>query len=614
MAVSLAIGILCVLGAGVAAQWCAWRFRLPAIVLLFALGLVFGPGLGILHPSAAIGPLFRPAVSLAVAIIVFEGGLALDFRQWRAAGEGVLRLTVVALPINWGLGACAAHYVGHLDWGTALLFGSIIVVTGPTVVLPLLRHTKLHPKAAAFLRWEAILNDPVGAILATLVLEVLLAHSNYGPERFFAETAPHMIVATLLAIVIGMAPAYLVRFLFERDLMSELLKTPMLIAMALVVFTGCNLIMDGAGLMAATVFGMALANLRVPGMAELRRIKESLVVLVVSALFILLTADLQRGVLERLSLPIIGLTLAVLFVVRPLCIFLATLGSSLTWQERVFLGWIAPRGIVAAAVAGVAGLRLKEAGFGSADLITPAIFAVIAATMILHGFSLRPLARKLKLTLSDERALAIVGASPWSMDLARCLHEAEVPVLLVDTYSGALAGAARAGIPTLRAEVLSQEGEESLEERPADYLIAATPDAIYNGMVCAHLTPYFGRQRVFQVSPGVSRLDLYRGLSRDARGKVLGDPAWNFGLIERLFGQGWRFVALTVTEADAPGFEHEQGNRLIFLSVRRGTAIWIRSAEDAAPAGIAPGDIVVALLPPLPTEASDHDDPTTAVT
>jgi len=584
----------------VAAQWVAWRFRIPAIVLLFATGLLLGPGLGILHPSASIGSLFRPAVSLAVALIVFEGGLALDFRQWRAAGEGVIRLTVVALPINLGLGACAAHYLGHLDWGVSILFGSIIVVTGPTVVLPLLRHTKLHPRAAAFLRWEAILNDPVGAILATLVLEVLMAHSSYGPGMFFEETAPHMIIAAMLSIVIGIAPAYLVRFLFERDLTSELLKTPILIALALIVFTGCNLVMEGAGLMAATVFGMALANLRVSGMAELRRMKESLVVLVVSALFILLTADLQRVVLERLSLSIFALTLAVMFLVRPLGIFLATLGSTLTWQERLFLGWIAPRGIVAAAVAGVAGFRLKEVGYASADLITPAVFAVIAATMISHGFSLRPLARRLKLTLSDEPALAIIGASPWSMNLSQCLHAEGIPVLLVDTYSGALAPAARAGLSTLRAEVLSHEGEESLEEKPADYLIAATPDAIYNGMACAHLAPHFGRQRVFQVSPGVSRLDLYRGLSRDARGKVLGEPAWNFSLIERLFEQGWRFQAASVTESTVRDYDSEQSNRLIFMTVRRGTAIWVRSAEDTNAILPIAGDIVVALLPPAP--------------
>ncbi|CAP55756.1 cation:proton antiporter [Gluconacetobacter diazotrophicus] len=604
---NLAIGILCVLGGGIGAQWVAWRFRLPAIVLLFALGLLYGPGLNLLHPSAAIGGYFHPIVSLAVAFIVFEGGLGLDFRQWRAAGEGVLRLTVVALPINWILGALAAHFVGHLHWGASWLFGAIIVVTGPTVVLPLLRHTKLRPRVAAFLRWEAILNDPVGAILATLVLEFLMIQGNRHSGMFMAEIVPHLLFATMMALGCGVFPAVLVRFLSTRDLIPEILRIPIILTLAMSVFAVCNFVMEGAGLMAATVFGMALTNMHVIGMSELRRIKESLGVLVVSCLFVMLTADLHRAVLERLSLPIVAMTLTVLFVVRPVGILLSTIRANLSWQERLFVGWIAPRGIVAAAVAGVAGLQLQEAGYPSADLVTPGVFALIATTMILHGFSLRPLARALRLTLSDEPALAIVGASAWSTDLAGVLHRLGCPVMLVDTCTGALAPASRAGIPILKAELLSDEGLESLEERPADYLIAATPDAIYNGLVCARLAPDFGRQRVFQVSPGVARLDLYRGLSRDSRGRVLGDPAWNFTLFDTLFERGWRFRSIPFVPPPAggaaggtppPGEPLAEGNRLTIMTVRKGVAIWVRSVEDEVPVEPMAGDTIIIMSPP----------------
>ncbi|KXV32198.1 sodium:proton antiporter, partial [Gluconobacter japonicus] len=412
------LGIALTFGAGMLAQWVAWRFRLPAIVLLFTIGLLFGPGLGILHPSETMGWVFRPLVSLLVAIVVFEGGMALDIRQLREAGEGVARLTMLALPINWALGSLAAHYVAHLEWGTSMLFGAIIVVTGPTVVLPLLRSAKLQPKVAAFLRWEAIVNDPLGAILAAVVLQLMLLHVDLHTGVFFTHTLPDLLAAATESISAGILPAYLIRYLFTRDMMPEILKTPVLISMALVIFTACNLEMEGAGLVAVTIFGMALTNLHIPGVAELRRIKESMVVLVVSVLFILLTADLHREVLKHLSIPILMLTLVVLFVVRPVGIFFSTLGTSMPWKERLFVGWIAPRGIVAAAVAGAAGIRLKETGYQSADLIMPAVFAVIAVTMILHGFSLRPIARALKLTLSNDPAIAILGASGWSVDLA----------------------------------------------------------------------------------------------------------------------------------------------------------------------------------------------------
>lgn len=579
------------------AQWVAWRFRLPAIVLLFSLGLIFGPGLGILHPSETMGWMFRPLVSLLVALVVFEGGMALDFRQLREAGEGVARLTMLALPINWGLGSLAAHYVAHLEWGTSMLFGAIVVVTGPTVVLPLLRSAKLQPRVAAFLRWEAIVNDPLGAILAAVVLQLMMLHVDVHADVFFTHTLPDLLGAIAVSLSAGILPAYLVRYLFTRDLMPEILKTPMLISMALVIFSLCSLEMGGAGLMAVTIFGMALANLQIPGVAELRRMKESLVVLVVSVLFIMLTADLHRDVLARLSIPIFALTVVVLFVVRPLGIFLSTLGTSMPWKEKLFVGWIAPRGIVAAAVAGEAGISLKEAGYQSADLIMPAVFSVIAVTMILHGFSLGPIARLLKLTLSNDSAIAILGASPWSINFASCLSRAGVPVLLVDNRSSALMPATRQDIPVLRAELLSQHGQESLEERPADYLIATTGDGIYNGMVCGHLAPTMGRQRVYQISPGVARLDFYHGLSRDARGKVLGEPAWNYTLFETLYEQGWRFMAIEATEESAPSFGTDE-NRLDILVVRRDGAILIRSAEDNDKAVPQPGDSMVSMLPP----------------
>lgn len=579
------------------AQWVAWRFRLPAIVLLFSLGLIFGPGLGILHPSETMGWMFRPLVSLLVALVVFEGGMALDFRQLREAGEGVARLTMLALPINWVLGSLAAHYVAHLEWGTSMLFGAIVVVTGPTVVLPLLRSAKLQPRVAAFLRWEAIVNDPLGAILAAVVLQLMMLHVDVHADVFFTHTLPDLLGAIAVSLSAGILPAYLIRYLFTRDLMPEILKTPMLISVALVIFSLCNLEMGGAGLMAVTIFGMALANLQIPGVAELRRMKESLVVLVVSVLFIMLTADLHRDVLARLSIPIFALTVVVLFVVRPLGIFLSTLGTRMAWKEKLFVGWIAPRGIVAAAVAGEAGVSLKEAGYQSADLIMPAVFAVIAVTMIMHGFSLGPIARLLKLTLSNDPAIAILGASGWSINFASCLRKAGVPVLLVDNRSSALMPATRQDIPVLRAELLSQHGQESLEERPADYLIATTGDGIYNGMVCGHLAPTMGRQRVYQISPGVARLDFYHGLSRDARGKVLGEPAWNYTLFDTLFEQGWRFVAIEATEVSAPTFGTNE-NRLNILVVKRDGGILIRSAEDNDKSVPQPGDHMISMAPP----------------
>ena len=540
----VAVAVLCIAVGGMAAQWLAWRIRLPAIVLLFAVGLLVGPGLQLLTPSHSFGPSLRPVIGLAVAIIVFEGGLALDLRELRAAGEGVLRLTALALPICWALGTAAAHWLAGMGWGPALLFGAITVVTGPTVVLPLLRHVRLQRRAASFLKWEAIVNDPIGAILAALVLEALVSGAN-------GWLAGRVLAGVAVAAGLGIGAGLLVRLAFTRDQVPEVLKTPVLLALALGVNATANLVMNDAGLVAATVFGVTLANLHVPGTGELRRFKEALVVLIVSALFITLTADLDRATLARLSWPLAGLTLAMLVVVRPLTVLIATFRSGLTVPERLLTGWIAPRGIVAAAVAGVAGLRLQEAGYPGADQVMPAVFALIAATMVLHGFTLAPLASRLGLRLGSAPGLAIVGASDWATDLARVLHAADVPVLLVDTFPGALNPARALGMPVLQAEILSDRGEEKLHGHPVDYLLAATPDEMYNGLVCTRMMPELGRQRVFQLAPAGRTMDLRRGLSRELRGRILGNPPIDYDTLEARFDAGWRFAIGTAGEARA---------------------------------------------------------------
>jgi NhaP-type Na+/H+ or K+/H+ antiporter len=585
MEYAVAEAVLCVIVGGVGAQWLAWRLRLPSIVLLFAAGLLVGPGLQLIHPAKALGPALQPIVGLAVAIIVFEGGLALNVRDLRVAGEGVVRLTLIALPLSWGLGALAAHFIGHMDSGPAVLFGAITVVTGPTVVLPLLRQTRLQRRAASFLKWEAIVNDPIGAILAAVVLEFLVGRAGVA-------FAGKIIAALALAVALGMGAGVLVRWAFLSDQIQEVLKTPIIIALTLAIYSVSNLIMADSGLVAATIFGATLANMNVPRLAELRRFKESLVIILVAALFITLTADLNRQVLAEVTWPIVRLTLVMLFIVRPAAILLATSRSRLSKPERILSAWIAPRGIVAAAVAGVAGLRLESAGYLDASLVMPAVFAVIAATMVFHGFTLRPLARWLGLTLSDQPGIAIIGASDWSTDMAAALTRAGVPVLLIDIYPGALDPARELNLAVLQAEILSEQGSEELDGRAVDYLLAATPDDIYNGLVCARLAPELGMQHVFQLAPERASLDLRRGLSRDSRGKVLGEASWSFTMFEENYRRGWRFSIGDVTD-EGLSLPDDSDEYLETLIIHRHGQYLFPSIEDELKSIPSPGDKVL---------------------
>lgn len=594
----VALAVVVLVAGGVAAQWLAFRFALPAIVLLFVAGLAVGPVFGLIDPGEALGENLHAFIGLAVALIVFEGGLALNFKELRAAGEGVVRLTVVALPLNWLLGALAAAYIGGFDWGTAILFGAIMVVTGPTVILPLLRQARLERRSASFLKWEAILNDPVGAILAAAVLELLIL-LDVGDDEALAEVALRFGVGLALAVALGIGAAFLVRRLFVADLTPEILKTPMLLALALSVYALANLAISEAGLVAATVFGITLANIEVPGLSELKRFKEGLVVLIVSTLFIVLVADLDPEIFAALSWPIAALTLAMLLLVRPLAIALATLGSDLDWRERVLTGAIAPRGIVAAAVAGLAGHRLAEGGEGSAALIEPVVFAVIATTVVIHGFALRPLARTLGLSAGEEPAVAIIGASPWAVDLSRALKQAGVKVVLIDTFASATRRARAAGVAAIQTQILSEEAEERLSESPLDYALVATKDDVYNALVCARLGPELGRERVFQLPAAAGDLDLEEELDRDWRGKLFGRMP--FAEYERRHAEGWRFAPVPADEALA---EHEDGAGLVFL--REGRVVF-ESREEIDHSGLERGT-AIALLPPDEVRARAAQD------
>jgi hypothetical protein len=292
-----------------------------------------------------------------------------------------------------------------------------------------------------------------------------------------------------------------------------------------------------------------------------------------------------------------------LFLVRPAAIALATLGSNLSWQERVLAGWIAPRGIVAAAVAGVASTKLSAAGVAGGEQVMPAVFALIAATMILHGFTLAPLARRLGLTLGDRPGLAIVGATAWATDLAKALVDAGTPVLVIDTYPGALERARSLRIPVLQAEVLSAHGGEAMTSRRVDYLFAATQNDVYNSLVCARLAPDLGRGRVFQLAPAGGDVDSWKGLDREWRGQVIGTPPIDFAALRQHHKQGWKFI---VGEHSGSG-PSDGGDAatpdlaIVLLVLRRNGDVAFASLEGADLAA-GPGDRTV-MLQPAPRES-----------
>ncbi len=363
------LGIAAIALLGAACQWLAWRMRLPAILFLLLIGILIGPATGWLDPDALMGPLLFPFVSLSVAVILFEGSLTLRFKEIRGL-EGVVRRFVTSgVLVTWMVATLAARLIAGLDWQLATLFGAIMVVTGPTVIMPMLRTVRPSARVAGILRWEGIVVDPIGALLAVLVLEFIV---SAGSGHALSATLPIFLETIAAGAVVGLAAGYLLGEALRRDWLPVYLYNPITLAAVFCAFALADTLAEESGLLAVTVMGIYLGNRKGVPIEEILEFKESLSLLLVTVLFILLAARLDFAGLQTLGWGVVGVFLAIQFLARPLQVLYCTWGSTLQWGERALLSWIAPRGIVAAAVTALFALQLEQRGLRTGRAAGPA--------------------------------------------------------------------------------------------------------------------------------------------------------------------------------------------------------------------------------------------------
>ena len=589
---SLVIAMVGLLGIG--AQWLAWRTGWPAIVLMLAAGFLAGPVLGLFDPEHAFGDLLDPMIAIGVALILFEGGLSLDFRELRHAGDGVWRLVLLGGPIAWVLGAFAAHSIGGLEWPVAILFAGILVVTGPTVVMPLLRQSSVKARPAAILKWEAIVNDPIGALFAVIAYEYFRAVAE-SPGASLIEVVPPLIFAAIIAGLIGYVAAAAIAWAFPRGAIPEYLKVPVLLTSVIIVFVLSNQIEHEAGLVAVTVMGIALANMNVSSLRSIHPFKQNIAVLLISGIFVLLAASLQFEQLSYLNWNFALFLLALLFVVRPVTILLSLLGSSVPWNERLFLSWIAPRGIVLVAISGLFALRLGDIGYDGTALIGLS-FAVVVVTIVAHGFTIDLVARLLNLKGSSRPGVIIVGSTPWTISLAGMMQQLKAPVMIVDSSWQRLALARQKGLPFYHGEILNEATEHNLDLTPYAVLVAATENEAYNALVCNEFAYEIGRDTVFQLGDAVDEDDRH-ALPSSIRGRALFESGFGVEDVNERLAQGWVFRKTKLSEEF--GFEAAQqhlpeGASLLLLVRENGTLRFFTHAARPEPKV---GDVVVSFAP-----------------
>ena len=541
----ISLVIAAVLMVSVVCQWAAWRVKLPAIIFLLLIGIAAGPLTGRLDPDALLGDLLFPLVSLSVAVILFEGSLTLKFDQVQGLMRVIRNMITFGMAVTWIITAAATRLALGFSWEVCLLFGALMTVTGPTVIVPMLRAVRPTAAVANILRWEGILIDPVGATLAVLVFEFIVA--GQGGSGFSTSIGVFGKIL-LIGFSMGAAAAQSFGVILRRHWLPIYLHNVMALSLVTGVFALSNHLEAESGLLTVTVMGIWLANMKGVDLDEILDFKESLSILLISVLFVLLAARIDLAAFTRLGWPAVAVFASIQFLARPLNVQISALGSDLSRAERHLLAWIAPRGIVAAAVSALFALKLEPLGYADARFLVPLTFMVIIGTVLLQSATARPIARWLGVAEPEPKGVLVVGANPVAVAVGQELVENGFRVLLADDNWRHIAEAKMAGLPTYYGNPASEHAERHLDLVGIGRVLALTPRADLNALVMQHYRMEFGPGQVFRLRTSASGRggDAKTTLRRD--GRPLFGQEVTFASLASMLAGGAELKTTTLTE------------------------------------------------------------------
>jgi NhaP-type Na+/H+ or K+/H+ antiporter len=491
--------VLSLAGIGITAlacQWFAWWVKLPAILFLLLSGIVLGPVTGLLQPDMLFGDLLFPIVSLSVAVILFEGSLTLKFSEIKGLEKIVQRMLSIGVLTTWAITTLAAYKLLGISLQLALLFGALTVVTGPTVIVPMLRTVRPTTHLSNILRWEGIVIDPIGALLAVLVFEFIISGSGGAA---FGHTVLSFAGQILTGLVCGASAGYVWGIVLRRHWLPEFLHNVATLLMVFGVFAFSNHIQAESGLLTVTVMGIWLANMKDVDVSDILDFKEALSIVLISGLFIILAARVDFSQVTRLGWHAVGVLLVMQFVARPVKVLVSTWGSTLRWRERALLAWIAPRGIVAAAVAALFALQLQQQGYEQAALLVPMTFIVILGTVALQSSTARLLAVWLGVADPEPKGFLIVGANPLARAIARALQKNGFRVLLADTSWSNIRTAIMDDLPTFFGNAVSEHADRRLDLVGIGQLLALSATREENALAATRYRSEFGASNIYSL-------------------------------------------------------------------------------------------------------------------
>ena len=499
---TLAIAGICIVS--MLCQWVAWRVRLPAILFLLITGFLLGPVFQIVNPDELFGDLLFPFVSLAVAIVLFEGSLTLKLSDLPGLSHTITRLVTLGALITWVIIGSSSYYLFEFSWQLAVLFGALCVVTGPTVIMPMLRTVRPNANISNVLRWEGILIDPIGALLVVVTFEFIILQSQ---GNAIGETLFLFGKILLIGGIFGVVSGYCLGIILRRHMLPEYLHNLITLTILFTAFTVSNHFAHESGLLAVTLMGIWLANMRDVNIAGILDFKENLTILFISGLFIILAARLDLAQLQSLDLTMLLLFAIIQLVARPVSVWLCSLGSGLTWREKTLLSWMAPRGIVAAAVSALFALRLEQTSVEDAYLLVPLIFMVIVGTVLLQSATAGPLAKWLNVVEPPPTGVLIMGANSVARCLAEAIKDLGFKVLLAGTDRSNVHAARMAGLETFYGNPASEYADQRLSLTGMGMLLALSPSSELNIVVATRYGNDFGKRNMYSLAASLDKED-----------------------------------------------------------------------------------------------------------
>jgi len=565
---------------GITAQWLAWRLKFPSILFLLLFGFIAGPVTGFLQTDELMGPLLLPFVSLSVAVILFEGGLTLNIKELREIGGVVVSLITIGTLITWIVASITSYYVLGLNLEISILLGAILVVTGPTVIGPLLRQIRPSDKVADILKWEGIVIDPIGALLAVLVFEAILpGELKYAGWSILISLGKTVVTGGVFGFLFaGILILFLKKF-WVPDFLQEAVTLMLVVAAFLV----SDIIQSESGLFSVTLMGIVVANQKYVTVKHILEFKENLSVLIISMLFIILSSRMELTVLSNISYDSFLFLAIIILVARPLSVFISSIGKGINLKEKFFLSAMAPRGIVAAAVASIFALRLSENGVQQSEFLVPITFIVIVGTVTIYGLSSPLIARWLNLSQSNSQGIIIVGARSWALEIAKVIQGKGFKVAMIDTNRSNITKARMSHIPAYYGSVISEGIMDKIHFDGIGKLLALTSNDEANSLAFLHFKELFNREDLYQLPPD---LEDAKDSPNHLHGRYLFGEGINFSFLRQRFSAGYIIKSTKLTEEfDIEDFKNLYGDTALplFLITEKNELIVLTSESKVEP-------------------------------